>query len=176
MGIDKMKCVALLILVVGFIEAGVLPYNKYGGQPCGAVSGFKGYGAVHQPCYRRRSYHPCGYTPYRRPRVIKRRRCCCRRRSAQPCISVVKKVPFMPYVPKVPYVPKPFVPPYVPPPPPAPVTPATAPCPIPEPVPEPCPIPEPVPEPCPAPEPVIFKEKESFHASAHASASASFSC
>merc|ERR1712002_907816 len=135
MGIDKMKCVALLILLVGFIEAGVLPYNKYAPEPCGAVSGFKGYGAVHQPCYRRRSYHPCGYMPYRRPRVIKRRRCCCRRRSAAPCINVVKKVPFMPYVPKVPYVPKP---------PPAPViTPATAPpttpCPIPEPIPEPCP-------------------------------------
>merc|ERR1719187_137483 len=144
-----MKCVALLILLVGFIEAGVLPYNKYGGDSYGA----KGYGAVYQPCgYRRRSYQPCGYMPYRRPRTIKRTRCCCRRgRVAQPCVNIIKKTPFIPYVPKEPKInPKPFVPPYVPPPPPAPVV-------------DPLPAPAPVVDPCPEP---VYKKSVSAHASA----------
>merc|ERR1719206_1635990 len=185
----------LLILLVGFIEAGVLPYNKYGGDSYGA----KGYGAVYQPCgYRRQSYAPCGYMPYRRPRTIKRTRCCRRRgRVAQPCISVVQKTPFIPYVPKmpkydpkpfIPYVPKepkfdpkPFVPPFVPPPPPAPIVkplpspePVIDPCPVVDPLPAPAPIVDPLPAPAPEPcdEPIVFKGKS---VSAHASASASFS-
>merc|ERR1712168_859601 len=157
--IDKMKCVALLILLVGFIEAGVLPYNKYGGDSYGG----KGYGAVYQPCgYRRRSYHPCGYMPYRRPRTIKRTRTCCRRgRVAQPCISVIKKTPFIPYVPKMPkYDPKPFIP-YVPKEPkiePKPFVPLPAPAPVVDPLPAPAPVVDPCPEP-------VYKKSVSAHAS-----------